>query len=83
MHGPQRNWLSGAAGPSGAHLIDLMRSSDEVFEAVMKLAGREHRLNGFRPAGREQALVGHALAEAQDKVRLILRLLEESALSET
>lgn len=83
MHGPQRNWLSGAAGPSGAHLIDLMRSSDEVFEAVMKLAGREHRLNGFRPAGWEQALVGHALAEAQDKVRLILRLQEELALSET
>jgi hypothetical protein len=35
-----KNWLSGSAGPSGAHLIELMRSSDLVFEVVLMLAGR-------------------------------------------
>jgi len=36
-----KNWLSGSAGPSGAHLVDLMRSSDFVFEAMLQLARRE------------------------------------------
>ncbi len=36
-----KNWLSGAAGPSGAHLVELMRSSDHVFDAILKLAGRD------------------------------------------
>ena len=36
-----KNWLSGAAGPSGAHLVGLMRSSDLVFQVVLKMAGRE------------------------------------------
>ena len=35
-----KNWLSGTAGPSGTHLIRLMRSSDIVFDAVLKLGGR-------------------------------------------
>lgn len=36
-----KNWLSGSAGPSGVHLIDLMRSSDLVFGVVLGLAGRD------------------------------------------
>jgi hypothetical protein len=35
-----KHWLAGSAGPSGVHLIALMRSSDAVFEAVLELAGR-------------------------------------------
>ena len=35
-----KNWASGLRGPSGAHLIALMRNSDVTFEAVMTLAGR-------------------------------------------
>jgi hypothetical protein len=35
-----KNWASGLRGPSGAHLIALMRNSDVTFEAVMMLAGR-------------------------------------------
>ena len=35
-----KNWVSGLRGPSGAHLIALMRNSDVTFEAVLMLAGR-------------------------------------------
>ena len=35
-----KNWASGLRGPSGAHLIALMRNSDVTFEAVLMLAGR-------------------------------------------
>jgi hypothetical protein len=33
-------WLSGASVPSGEHLIRLMRSSETIFEAVLRLSGR-------------------------------------------
>lgn len=36
-----KNWLSGSVGPSGVHLVELMRSSDEVFDAVLRMAGRD------------------------------------------
>ena len=35
-----KNWLSGAYAPAGAHLIELMRNSDEVVAAVLSLSGR-------------------------------------------
>src|SRR5215469_16111902 len=35
-----RNWLGGVRGPSGIHLISLMGNSNEVFEAVLLMAGR-------------------------------------------
>lgn len=39
-----RNWLSGATGPNGIHLVELMRTSDQVFGAVLQMAGRDlHR----------------------------------------
>ena len=59
-----KNWLSGATGPSGAHLVELMRSSDAVFEAVMKMAGREPFLSNPR------------LAEARDLVKRAGLLLD-------
>lgn len=43
-----KNWLSGSAGPSGTHLVELMRSSDLVFEAVLGMAGRKHALTSWR-----------------------------------
>jgi hypothetical protein len=48
-----KHWLAGSAGPSGVHLIALMRNSDAVFEAVLKLAGRDdhHLSDGTRDAG--------------------------------
>ncbi len=35
-----KNWLSGNHGPSGEHLIVLMRCSDEVLSSVLEIAGR-------------------------------------------
>src|ERR1051325_4539113 len=36
-----KNWLGGTCGPSGEHLLSLVRHSDEVLNAVLRLAGRE------------------------------------------
>jgi len=35
-----KNWLSGSNGPSGEHLLQLMRNSDAVFECVLSLSCR-------------------------------------------
>src|ERR1700748_2948252 len=35
-----KNWLSGTNGPSGEHLLEIMRSSDFVFESVLELVDR-------------------------------------------
>jgi hypothetical protein len=36
-----KNWLGGRYGPNGEHLIRLFRHSDEVLDALLRLAGRE------------------------------------------
>lgn len=36
-----KNWLSGETGPTGAHLVELMRTSDRMFDAVLQMAGRD------------------------------------------
>jgi hypothetical protein len=36
-----KNWLSGANGPSGEHLLEIMRNSDLVFECVLELIDRK------------------------------------------
>ena len=33
-------WLGGTSGPSGEHLVALMRHSDEVFGTVLRLSAR-------------------------------------------
>jgi len=43
-----RNWFDGKNAPSGQHLINLMRQSDVVFEAVLVLSCRSAVLEGFR-----------------------------------
>ncbi|MDR3487851.1 MAG: hypothetical protein P4M05_23500 [Bradyrhizobium sp.] len=35
-----KNWLSGTNGPSGDHLLQIMRNSDIVFECVLGLVDR-------------------------------------------
>ena len=35
-----RNWLNGAVGPSGHHLVSLMRESDAVLSAVITMSSR-------------------------------------------
>jgi hypothetical protein len=36
-----KNWLSGAVGPNGLHLILLMTWSDGVFDVALKLSKRD------------------------------------------
>ncbi len=35
-----KNWIAGSHGPSGEHLISLLRHSDEVLIGLLTLAGR-------------------------------------------
>ena len=35
-----KNWIVGAHGPSGEHLIELLRNSDEVVATVLSLSAR-------------------------------------------
>lgn len=39
-----KNWILGYCGPSGEHLIELMRHSDTVLAVVLELAGRHEAL---------------------------------------
>lgn len=36
-----KNWLAGTSGPSGQHLVDLIRNSDNVLAVLLILAGRQ------------------------------------------
>ena len=36
-----KNWLAGERGPAGEHLVLLLRNSDAVLEAVLRLSARE------------------------------------------
>ena len=35
-----KNWLSGVKGPSGKHLVGLVRNSDAVLLGLLELSGR-------------------------------------------
>ena len=37
-----KNWLAEIRGPSGEHLVSLVRHSDLVLQTVLVLAGRQH-----------------------------------------
>ena len=39
-----KNWMAGTSGPRGDHLLGLIRHSDAVVIAVLRLAGREQAL---------------------------------------
>jgi hypothetical protein len=39
-----KNWLIGASGPSGQHLVELIRHSDEVLEVLLRMAGRHEAI---------------------------------------
>jgi hypothetical protein len=43
-----KNWFAATAGPSGANLIALMRSSDDVWSTVLELADRRSAGVGVR-----------------------------------
>jgi hypothetical protein len=58
-----KNWLAEVGGPSGEHLVDLIRHSDGVLETVLAMAGRRH-------VARAQRLleVRKALLETVDQI---------------
>ena len=35
-----KNWLAGRSGPSGQHLLSLIRNSDDVLDTLLLLSGR-------------------------------------------
>jgi hypothetical protein len=39
--GRLKNWPAGISGPSGQHLVDLIRHSDDVLAVLLILAGRQ------------------------------------------
>jgi hypothetical protein len=58
-----KNWLAAKSGPSGEHLVALIRRSDAVFEALMRLAGRD------------QAVAAKKLVDARDALVKMLELI--------
>src|SRR5690349_21775144 len=60
-----KNWLSGSNGPSGEHLLQLVRNCDSVFECVLKLADRRALVSNRR------------LAELRDSLQSTSTLLSE------
>jgi len=57
-----KNWLSGINGPSGAHLIEMIRHSDAICALVLQLAGRDVLFATIRIADLRNRLAA-ALAE--------------------
>ncbi|SDC01700.1 hypothetical protein SAMN05216185_101190 [Pseudomonas guariconensis] len=52
-----KHWLAGSHGPSGLHLIELMRHSDHALQAVLELAQRNSSVAVvWLPALRERLL---------------------------
>jgi hypothetical protein len=52
-----KNWLSGASGPSGDHLVSLVHHSTAVFEAFALMAGRENSIAAMRLVGARDKLL--------------------------
>jgi hypothetical protein len=51
-----KNWLAGISGPSGQHLVDLIRHSDDVLEALLIMVGRQ------------QIVAAHKLVDLRSKL---------------
>ena len=60
-----RNWFECKNGPSGHNLIELLRNSDEILEAVLLMAGRE------------EVLAGKLLVDARDMLVEMLEIINE------
>jgi hypothetical protein len=62
-----KNWLAGISGPSGQHLVDLIRNSDDVLTVLLILAGRQRVV-----AAQRLVDVRNKLAETVEQVDAIL-----------
>lgn len=43
-----KNWFAGNYGPSGDHLVNLIKHCDAVLDAVLSMAGRRQLLIAFK-----------------------------------
>jgi len=59
-----KNWIAGSHGPSGEHLISLMRHSDEVLAGILSLAGRGEAIAAVR------------LVEVRGRLKTALQLID-------
>ncbi|MBH5385045.1 hypothetical protein [Bradyrhizobium diversitatis] len=60
-----KNWFSAKNGPTGRHLVDLVRTSDEVLEAVLRMSGRS------------DLIVAKKLEDSKKTLLKMLRLIGE------
>ena len=60
-----KNWFEGKNGPNGENLVELMRHSDEVLEALLMMAGRD------------DILAGKLLVDARDKLAEMLEIIDQ------
>lgn len=51
-----KNWFAGRYGPSGEHLVSLVRHSDEVLETFLAAAGRQGLMVALKLASAECAI---------------------------
>ena len=59
-----KNWIAGSHGPSGEHLISLLRHSDEVLIGLLILAGRG------------EAIVALRLVEMRDRLEEVREVID-------
>jgi hypothetical protein len=52
-----KNWFKAKNGPTGRHLVDLVRISDEVLEAVLLMSGRQELVVAKKLADSKQLLI--------------------------
>lgn len=65
-----KNWFQCKNGPNGENLVELMRCSDEVLEAVLWMAGRE------------DILAGKMLVDAREKLVEMLNIIDQLQFAE-
>ena len=66
-----KNWFGGKNGPNGENLVELVRHSDEVLEALLLMAGRE------------DILAGKLLVDARDKLVEMLEIIDQLQVGES
>lgn len=59
-----KNWFAGSNGPTGEHLIALLRSSDTVFDALVHVTGRKKLVTSTK-----LVMIGDALTNALKLIR--------------
>lgn len=61
-----KNWFAGTSGPSGEHLLTLVRNSDQVLEVFLRMAGRKN------------AMAATKLVDLREKLTGLVTLIDES-----